>query len=246
MESENVYLSLVIPSYNESEVLSKNIEKALSYFTGKDYVFEIIVIDDGSSDKTKDLLSNISKNHCNIKSIYNIQNRGKGFSVKTGVLNAQGEYILFSDADFSTPIEELEKLMPNFTQGYDIVVGSRSIKNSQVLLKQSWIRQSMGKIFNFLARLLGLVNMKDTQCGFKCFRKDAAKRIFKLQRLNGFCFDVEVLTIAKRLGYQIKEEPVVWINRVNSRVRIIRDSLSMFFDLFRIRSSILLGRYNVT
>jgi len=246
VESKKVYLSLVIPSFNESDTLSKNLDKVYSYFSGKDYVFEIIVVDDGSTDSTKDLITGISKVRSNIKLISNIQNMGKGFSVKSGVLAACGEYILFSDADFSTPIEELEKFLPNFTQGYDIVIGSRSIKNSKVLLKQAWFRQSMGRIFNLLARLLGLADINDTQCGFKCFSSASAKRIFRLQRLNGFCFDVEVLNIAKRLGYKIKEEPVVWVNRADSRVRIIKDSLAMFFDLFRVRLNILSGYYNVS
>ena len=169
---------------------------------------------------------------------------GKGFSVKSGVLAAEGQYILFSDADFSTPIEEMEKLVPHFTRGFDVVIGSRAMKNSKIVLKQAWFRQGMGKAFNRLARVLGLADINDTQCGFKCFSGNAAKKIFKLQRLRGFCFDVEVLSIAKRLGYKVREEPVVWVNRADSRVRIVRDSSAMFFDLLRIRLNILLGHYN--
>jgi len=244
VESKKVYLSLVIPSYNESKILLKNIEKALSYLSAKGYIFEIIVVDDGSTDNTKDLITAVSKAHSNIKPIFNIQNMGKGFSVKSGVLAAEGQYILFSDADFSTPIEEMEKLVPHFTRGFDVVIGSRAMKNSKIVLKQAWFRQGMGKAFNRLARVLGLADINDTQCGFKCFSGNAAKKIFKLQRLRGFCFDVEVLSIAKRLGYKVREEPVVWVNRADSRVRIVRDSSAMFFDLLRIRLNILLGHYN--
>lgn len=245
MENRKVYLSLVVPSYNESGVLYKNIEKALIYFFNKGYVFEIIVVDDGSLDSTRELISEMAKEHPVIKFISNTQNMGKGFSVKNGVLAAQGEYILFSDADFSTPIEELETLMPNFVQGYDLVIGSRAMKDSKIILKQAWLRQSMGRIFNQLARLLGLANINDTQCGFKCFKKEAARRIFSLQRLNGFCFDVEILYIAKKLGFKIKEIPVSWSNRPDSRVAVLMDSLDMLVDLFRIRRNEWKGLYEV-
>ena len=244
MDCKKVYLSVVIPSYNESGILAKNIEKISSYLSSKDYVFEIIVVDDGSTDDTKDLINNMSRAYSNIKLIVNIQNMGKGFSVKSGVLAAQGEYILFSDADLSTSIEQLEKLLPFFGQGFDLVVGSRSMKDSVIILKQLWLRQNMGRVFNLLARLLCLTNINDTQCGFKCFNRDVALKIFKWQRLDGFCFDVEVLSIAKRRGYKVKEVPIVWINRADSRVKITRDSLKMFFDLFKIRFNILMGLYN--
>lgn len=153
------------------------------------------------------------------------------------MLAAQGKYLLFNDADFSTPIGELDKILPDFSQGYDLVIGSRALQSSSILQKQPWFRQNMGKVFNLLVRLLGLAKIKDTQCGFKCFTDSAAKDIFKLQKLDGFCFDVEVLNIAKQLGYKIKEVPVVWINRIDSRVGIVKDSLRMFFDLLRIKLS---------
>ncbi len=246
MDCKRIYLSVVIPAYNESKILSKNIEKVASCLSSKDYTFELIVVDDGSVDNTKDLITSMIQVNTNIKLMVNIKNMGKGFSVKSGVLAAQGKYILFSDADFSTSIEELEKLLPYFEQGFDIVVGSRAIRGANILLKQSWLRQSMGKVFNLLVRLLCLADIKDTQCGFKCFSRDAAGKIFPLQRFSGFCFDVEVLNIAKRCGYKIKEVPIVWVNRVDSRVGIIKDSLEMFLDLFKIRFNILRGFYNVT
>ena len=240
-----MYLSLVIPTYNESKIIVSAIEKALAYFLKQGYDFEIIIVDDGSADNTKELVSNLAKSCPSIKLISNGHNKGKGFSVRSGVLSSLGNYVLFSDADLSTPIEELNKLMLYFSQGYDVVIGSRALKESNIILKQSWLRQSMGKVFNLLVRLLRLADVKDTQCGFKCFSGDAARKIFKLQRFDGFCFDVEVLYIAKLLGYKVKDVPVVWVNRVDSRVGIVKDSLKMFLDLFKIRINILRGLYDV-
>lgn len=244
MAKEGIFISLVIPAYNESKVISDTINKTSAYFAKKNYDFEIIVVNDDSIDNTRELVSALTKNASFIKLINNKHNMGKGFSVKCGVLASRGDYILFSDADLSTPIEDLDKLMPYFAQGYDVVIGSRALKDSKILLKQPGLRQSMGKIFNLIVRLLGLATISDTQCGFKCFTRDAARKIFELQRYKGFCFDVEILYLAKFLGYRIKDIPVTWTNRIDSRVGIIKDSLKMFFDLFKIKADILRRLYN--
>ncbi|MCX5707299.1 MAG: glycosyltransferase family 2 protein [Candidatus Omnitrophica bacterium] len=244
MDKGTIFISLVIPAYNESKTIANAIDKVLLYFTKKDYLFEIIVVDDGSIDDTGYLVTNLSKKWPSIRLITHTHNIGKGFSVKNGILAARGDYILFSDADLSVPIEELDKIMAYFSQGYDMVIGSRALQESSIILRQSWFRQGMGRIFNLLVRLLGLASIRDTQCGFKCFSKNAAQKIFNLQRLNSFCFDVEILHIAKFLKYKIKEVPIIWINRVDSRVSIIKDSLLMLFDLLKIRLNILLGFYN--
>lgn len=246
MSKESIFLSLVIPSYNESSVLSSNLSKIIEYFIQKKYSFEIIVVNDGSSDFTAELVRSITVDNPSVKLINNKQNMGKGFSVKSGILSAQGEYILFSDADLSTPIQELSKLLPYFERGFDVVVGSRALKDSNIVLKQAALRQVMGKVFNYLVRFLGLADISDTQCGFKCFKRAPAQRIFSLQKLNGFCFDVEVLSIAKKLSYKIKDVPVVWVNRADSRVRICCDSLRMFRDLFKIKLKMLRGSYDVS
>src|SRR4030042_3117215 len=233
--NHNIYISVVIPAYNENVRIVKTLEKTLDYFEIHNYLYEIIIIDDASTDVTYNLVDTLFRSHSNIKILRNRKNMGKGFSVKRGVLESRGDYVLFSDADLSTPIEEIEKFFPHFNKGYDIVIGSRALKDSQILLKQPWYRKNMGKIFNLLVRLFIIKGIKDTQCGFKCFRKEVAHKIFSLQRLNGFCFDVEILYIAKSLGYKIKEVPIIWLHCLHSRVAIFMYSICMFFDLFKIK-----------
>lgn len=241
----NIDISVVIPAYNENVRIIKTLEKILNYFEIHNYLYEIIIIDDGSSDATYNSVDSLSRGHSNIKILRNRKNMGKGFSVKRGVLESQGDYVLFSDADLSTPIEEIENFFPYFNKGYDILIGSRALRDSQILLKQPWYRQNMGKIFNLLVRLFIIKGIKDTQCGFKCFKKEVGYKIFSLQRLNGFCFDAEILYIAKSLGYKIKEVPIIWLNCLQSRVGIFRDSICMFFDLFKIKFNILRRFYDV-
>ena len=242
MSENNTYISVIIPSFNESKVILNTLDKLSSYFAGQPYGFEFIVVDDGSTDGTRDLINSLSQKKPFIKLISN-SHMGKGASVKSGVLSALGDYVLFTDADLSTPIEELDKLMPFFKDGYDVVIGSRAQKESNILQHQPVLRQAMGKVFNILVRLLVLRGIRDTQCGFKLFKRQAAQKIFPLQRLNGFSFDVEILYIAKVLGYKIKDVPITWINRIDSRVGIAKDSSKMFLDLFIIRANILRGYY---
>ncbi|HLA50820.1 MAG TPA: dolichyl-phosphate beta-glucosyltransferase, partial [Thermodesulfobacteriota bacterium] len=171
-----------------------------------------------------------------LKVITNPINRGKGYSVKRGILVSKGEIVLFSDADLSTPIEELDKMLPWIDdKGYYVVIGSRALPDSIIEVSQPWYRQTMGKIFNLFVRAFVLKGFKDTQCGFKCFKREAALKIFNLQRLNRFTFDVEILLIAKRLGLKIKEVPVRWINSSESKVGIITGSLCMLWELLMIR-----------
>lgn len=238
-----MYISVVIPAYNEASVICETLNKLADYFEKKQYAFEFIIVNDCSVDKTADLVKSFSIAKPYVKLINNKHNMGKGFSVKEGVLQAKGEYILFKDADLSTPPMELEKMLGELDDGYDVAIGSRALTESNLLIKQHWLRQSMGKIFNVFVKLFVLKGINDTQCGFKCFKKEAAQRIFSLQRLTRFCFDVEILYIAKKLGYKIKEVPVFWINRRDSRVRICCDSLRMFWDLFQIRKNDWLGAY---
>ena len=242
MIENNIHISVIIPLFNESRVILDTLSKLNRYFAKQPYGFELIVVDDGSTDGTRDLINSLSQENPYIRLISN-SHMGKGASVKSGVLSASGDYILFTDADLSTPIEELGKLMPFFKDGYDVIIGSRAKKESNILRHQPIIRQAMGKIFNMLVRLFVLRGIKDTQCGFKVFRRQAAHKIFSLQRLNGFSFDVEILYIAKALGYKIKDIPITWINRIDSRVGIAKDSLKMFFDLFTIKANILRGYY---
>lgn len=227
------YLSIIIPAYNEDKRIKKTLEKILNYLSIISYTWEIILVDDGSTDRTSDNSREIIKD-TRLIVIKNPVNMGKGYSVKKGILASKGEIVLFLDADLSTPIEEMDKMLLWIEKGYDIVIGSRALPDSIIELPQAWYRQSMGKIFNLLIRAFVLKGFKDTQCGFKCFKREAAMRIFELQRLSGFAFDVEILLIARKFGFNIKEVPVRWINSPESKVHIIKGSLSMLMELFKI------------
>jgi len=236
-------ISVVLPAYNESGCIEETVSSISTYLGRKFADFEIIIVDDGSSDNTFFLASQASKKMLNLKVLKNPTSRGKGYSVKKGMLAANFDYVLFSDADLSTPIEELEACMNHFDNGADIVIGSRALKASQIVKRQGFLRMNMGKTFNFLVQLFLFRGIKDTQCGFKIFKKDAAKYLFRAQRLDGFCFDVEILHIARKKGYVIKEHPVKWVNREDSRVSMVKDSVKMFMDIFRIKLNNLRGCY---
>lgn len=199
------------------------------------YSHEIIVVDDGSSDDTARVVGKAAEKHPAIVLLQNVRNRGKGYSVKHGVLSSRGRFVLMSDADLSTPIEEIEKLFKELEGGYEIAIGSRAVPGSRLLKKQPWHRQLMGKTFNTLIRMLAVIEIHDTQCGFKLFTGEAARRVFALQRIERFAFDVEALYLAKKMGFKIREAPVVWVNSPDSRVGIIKDSLRMMRDLLKIR-----------
>ena len=233
-------ISIVIPAYNEEKRIGRSIKQIVKYLDKKKYSYEVIVVDDGSIDKTIDVVKKAGNKY--VKIIKNKKNMGKGFSVKTGILNAKYPLVLFSDSDLATPIEELDKFM-EYIKSYDIVIASRNLKESNIKVKQPVYRQLMGKTFPLLVNLIALGGFRDTQCGFKLFKTDAAKKIVSLQTFNRFSFDVEILFIAKKLGYKIKEAPVVWIDKEGSKVNPIKDSIKMLIDLFKIRLNNLLGKY---
>ena len=231
-----VYLSIIIPAYNEEKRIGSTLSRIYGFLKTKSYEYEVILVDDGSNDKTileaKD--SELAKTN-KLKIVKNVANKGKGFSVKNGVLNSTGEFVLFSDADLSTPIEEADKLFDHSGKGYDIVIGSRSIAGSDVKVHQPFYREKMGRIFNFLVNLLLMGGFNDTQCGFKLFKGDIARELGKDLTINGFCFDVEMLYLAKRKGYRIAEVGIAWENSPQSKVRVFSSSLAMFIDLLKIR-----------
>ena len=239
-------LSVVIPAYNEEKHIKHAIKEVGDFLKANFSDSEIIVVDDGSIDGTCDAALSLSGEIKNLKVLKNGANRGKGYSVKKGVLSASSDYVLFTDVDLSVPLSEFTKFedyIKRETAG--IIIGSRALKDSNVLKKQNFLRQNMGKIFNLLVRLLLFRGIKDTQCGFKCFRKDVAKKLFKAQRMDGFCFDAEILYIAKKNGIKIYTVPIKWINDPDSRVQIISGSISMLLDLFRIRFNDIFGGYVV-
>jgi len=236
-------VSVIIPAFNEERRLPATLGKIHRYFENKDYSYEVLVVDDGSTDNTAERIEDYIKMHNSTRLIRNGINKGKGYSVKNGFLQANGDYLLFSDADLSTPIEEIDKFSGYLREGYDVAIGSRGLKESDIQVHQPWFREMMGKAFNILVRLLSLRGFKDTQCGFKCFTRKAALEICKRQRMERFSFDVEMLYIAKKLGYKVKEVPVRWVNEPETKVKAVRDSVNMFFDLLRIRLNDMTRKY---
>tara|TARA_Y100000294_G_scaffold89767_1_gene83711 strand:- start:4081 stop:4815 length:735 start_codon:yes stop_codon:yes gene_type:complete len=230
-----MHLSIVIPAYNEEKRIGATLIKISNYLKQQCHDFEIIVVDDGSSDNTLNLLTKYSNNIPNFLVLKNELNCGKGFSIKRGILKSRGDIVLFTDADLSTPIEEMEKLLNWLDKGYQIAIGSRDLPGSKIKKHQAWYREFMGKTFNKIIRLILNLDYCDTQCGFKCFKRDAALEIFNSMKFDGFSFDVEVLFIAKQRGIKVKEVPVSWYNSPESKVKIVKDSLRMLWDILKIR-----------
>lgn len=231
-------LSVVISAYNEEKRIGKTLSEISSYLKKKKIEYEIVVVDDASKDKTSE-----SVQGKNVRIIRNKANLGKGASVRKGIQESKYDLILFSDADLSTPIQELDKMVNAIEKGADIAVASRKLPGSKILVKQPFYRKVMGDIFPFLVRLLLLPKVTDSQCGFKLFKSKAAKKIIPKQRIKRFCFDVELLFIAKKLGFKVKEVPVKWMNKKGSRMNPIIDPLLMFLDLLKIKYNDILGRY---
>jgi dolichyl-phosphate beta-glucosyltransferase len=232
----NELVSVIIPAYNEYMRIIPALEKITRYMGEQSRSFEIIVIDDGSSDGTVESVGNfIKKTGGNISLYLNGKNFGKGYSVKRGMLLARGDYRLFTDADLSTPIEETERFLKEISAGYDVVIASRSIEGSDIAKRQPFYREFMGRTFNRIIKQVLNVPYKDTQCGFKMFTADAAKTIFGLLKTEGFAFDVELILIALKKGYKIKELPVKWINSPVSRVKIFSDSLKMIAQVLALK-----------
>lgn len=235
--------SVIIPAFNEEARIPATIRRVGEYLEDSFREYEIIVVDDGSTDRTVDTVRSLARDIGRITLLQNGVNRGKGFSVKQGVQAASGNIILMSDADLSTPIEEIEKLLVWIERGFDVVIGSRGLKESDIVLRQPWYREKMGRIFNVLVSTLVMQGFKDTQCGFKLFRADVAKELFRRSVVEGFGFDVEVLYVAGKLGFRIKEIPVRWINSPDSRVKVLSAPLRMFVDLLAIRLNWMRGLY---
>lgn len=235
------YISIIIPAYNEEKRIIHTIMKVKDYCEKNFNKYEIIIVDDGSTDNTKEALFHIFKDDNTIKFITYEKNRGKGYAVKKGAFISEGNFTLITDADLSTPIEEVEKLFMYINKGYDIVIGSRALKDSEILIKQPWWRRFMGRVFNKLVRIIINLDYLDTQCGFKLFKGGIAKSLFNKAKINRFAFDVEVLYLAKRNDYSVIEVPVRWLNSPYSKVKPIKDSLECFKDLIKIK---LFNKYN--
>lgn len=226
-------LSIIVPVYNEKNEIIKTIYEINKYFNQKKYIFEIIIVDDGSKEDISKYIQRIEIK--NVVTIRNNKNLGKGNSIKKGILQSKGKVILVTDADLSTPIKEFDNLYRELLTGKDIVIGSRNIAGANIIIKQNYIRISIGKFFNILVRYFTKLNFKDTQCGFKLFDANKLKQIALLCFVDRFCIDVEILFIATKLGYNISEIGIEWKNDTKSSVNLIRDSYNMFQDLLKIK-----------
>lgn len=227
-------LSVVIPAYNEEHRLPRTVEWIHAFLLDRAHDAEIVVVNDGSRDRTREVLEALQRRLPMLRAIHHATNTGKGFAVKTGMLTATRQAVLCCDADHSATVDNIDRLWPRYDEGYDLVVGSRMMAGSTIVVRQPWRRRIAGRVFRTMTGFLGLRSIRDSQCGFKLFRLEAARSIFSRLRTNGFAFDVEVLLRARRLGFRIGEVPVVWTDDANSRIRIVRDSLSMLGDLLRI------------
>ena len=241
-------LSVVIPAYNEEPRLPRTLDQVARYCAEHVEQGEIVVVNDGSRDATAELARRFAAEHSSarlqIRVLDNPGNRGKGYSVRHGMVEAQQEWVLFSDADLSAPIEECEKLFAALGGHYQAAIGSRALDRSLIGVHQSVLRENAGRIFNVCMRLLTGLHFADTQCGFKLFRRDAAREICRRQRLERFGFDVEILYLAQKLGYQTVEVPVRWNHDAGTKVSMIGDSLDMFLDLWRVRMNDWKGLYD--
>jgi glycosyltransferase involved in cell wall biosynthesis len=237
-------ISIIIPAYNEQTRLPDTLRRIEDYFRTADWdSHEILVVDDGSTDKTSEAAATFARTNPNVRVLLNPGNRGKGYSVRHGMLEARGDWHLFSDADLSAPIEELEKLRCTVATGnYEVAIGSRALDRSLIGVHQPGFRESMGRFFNLVMRAATGLDIADTQCGFKLFRADAAKEIFSRQRLERFGFDAEILFIAKQRGYRIGEIPVRWNHVDGSKVGMMT-GLHAFGELAQVRLNSLRGKY---
>lgn len=212
------FLSVIIPAYNEAERIPLTLVDIDKHLSGAEYSYEILVVNDGSRDKTAEVVRNMEKMIKNLKLIDNDVNKGKGGVVRQGMLVARGKIRLFTDADNSTSISHFDSMIPYFKEGYEVVICDRALKGSRLDPPQPLYRQIPGKLGNLLIQVLLLPGIRDTQCGFKAFTDEAAEKIFSLSRVTGWGFDVEVLALAKKFGYKIKEIPVHWVNDLRSKV----------------------------
>jgi len=240
-----IHLSLIVPAYNEEKRLPDTLGEINHYLSGQDYDYEIIVVSDGSKDRTVEIANNLKSEVKNLRVIDIKGNYGKGYSTRLGLLEARGKYRVFTDADNSTPIKEIEKMWGPFKEGFDIVIGSRDIKGAVLDPPQPLFRRVLGDVFRILAQIIcGTWGILDTQCGFKGFTEEVVENVFPKCEINRFAFDPEILVIAKRMGYKIKEIPVYWKNDLESKVKF-KSVFKMFRDLLKIRWNLITRKYKI-
>ncbi len=243
IDSRRPAYSIIIPAYNEGERVGATLEKVLAYAAEQGWDAEVIVVNDGSRDNTTEIVRSYVEKNPRLRLLENPGNRGKGYSVRNGMLHAQGETLLFSDADLSSPIEEAEKLFAALENGADVAIGSRWLQSDLQTQRQPLHRQLFGRVFNLLLRMILGLSFKDTQCGFKAFTRPAAETIFPLQNIERWGFDPELLYLAKKFKFKAVEVPVAWAHREGTRINPLRDGAKMFLEMLKIRWNALTGKY---
>ena len=236
--------SIIIPAYNESARIGLTLEKVMAHVADRGWNAEVIAVDDGSSDTTAEIVRAYALKNPRLRLLQNPGNRGKGYSVRNGMLNGQGEILLFTDADLSSPIQEADRLFGAIENGADIAIGSRWLRSDTQTQRQPLYRQLFGRVFNLILRVTLGLNFKDTQCGFKAFNRRSAQKIFPMQKIERWGFDPELLFLARKLHFKVVEIPVEWAHREGTRISPLRDGPQMFFEMLRIRWNSLSGKYN--
>lgn len=241
-QAESPLLSIVIPAYNEESRLPKSLREIADFVEAQAYSVEVIVVDNNSSDDTLNIARVFASEH-NYARVLHEPRQGKGAAVRTGILAGQGDYLFICDADLSMPVDEIPKFMPPQLNGYDVAIASREVPGAKRIDEPEY-RHLMGRVFNLIVRVLAIPRIQDTQCGFKVFRREVAQVVFPLQTIDGWGFDVEVLFIALKHGYDLVEVPIIWYYRPQSRISPIRDSFSMVLEVLKVRWNGLRGRYD--
>ncbi len=236
------FLSIIIPAHNEENRLPPSLEKIHQFLATQPYKAEVLVVENGSQDRTLEIAREFARQAPYLRVLHE-EARGKGLAVRRGMLEAAGEYRFICDADLSMPIEQVNRFLPPNLPEPDVAIGSREVAGAKRYHEPAY-RHLIGRVFNTMVRWAALPGLQDTQCGFKCFHQEAAEEVFRRQTLPGMSFDVEVLFIARRLGYRIQEVPVDWYFDPDSRVRLVQDSLRMFVDLLAIRRNAYQGQYD--
>ena len=236
--------SIILPAYNESARIAATLDKILHHATERCWNVEVIVVNDGSSDGTAAIVREYASSYAVLRLLENPGNRGKGYSVRNGMLHATGDILLFSDADLSSPIEEADKLFAAIAKGADIAIGSRWLRAELQTQRQSMHRQLFGRVFNLLLRMILGLRFKDTQCGFKAFTRRASQTILPLQRIERWGFDPEILYLARKFGFRVEEVAVRWGHNGDTRIHPVMDGARMFWEMVRIRRYDFMGRYD--
>jgi dolichyl-phosphate beta-glucosyltransferase len=236
------FLSIIVPAYNEETRLPNSLPQIIQFARDQDYAVEVIIVDDGSTDRTAEITKEYQKEAAFI-SLTQVEHGGKGHAVRAGMMQAKGEFLFLCDSDLSMPIEEVTKFLPPALDGYDVAIASREVEGAHRYDEPGY-RHLMGRVFNLIVRLLAVHGIQDTQAGFKCFRRHVARQLFPLQTISGWGFDVEILFIAQRRGMQIVEVPISWYYADRSQVKPVQDTYNMLREVLKVRLNAWQGRYN--